>query len=181
MNKMIQPSIVHQRPEDYGMSELEAAKIRLRYLRDRQKQLDMKLALWGKHLLEAREEDKWFIYDEIDNCICLKKKYEKNISFIIKLERSIKDKKPKPESIDLALIRDIPIKTVLDNLGYRPNANGWYNCPFHKEKTPSFHVMPNNNKFKCFSCGESGTTIDLVMKINNCSVSESIKYLKNYL
>lgn len=37
-------------------------------------------------------------------------------------------------------------------------------CPFHAEKTPSFHVSPERRYFKCFGCKESGNAIDFVIK-----------------
>jgi DNA primase len=37
-------------------------------------------------------------------------------------------------------------------------------CPFHKERTPSFHVNGERGFFKCFGCGESGDVISFLMK-----------------
>lgn len=52
-------------------------------------------------------------------------------------------------------------------------------CPFHNEKTPSFMVSPSKQIFKCFGCGESGTAVSFLMKHENISFSEAIKWLAN--
>lgn len=56
-------------------------------------------------------------------------------------------------------------------------ANYLGNCPFHNEKTPSFSVSPAKGIFKCFGCGEAGTAVGFVMKHENISYPEALKYL----
>jgi DNA primase len=50
-------------------------------------------------------------------------------------------------------------------------------CPFHKEKTPSFHVSPERGYFHCFGCKESGTAVDFLMKTEGQTFPEAIKSL----
>ena len=50
-------------------------------------------------------------------------------------------------------------------------------CPFHGEKTPSFHVSADKQLYHCFGCGEGGTIINFVMKMENLSFSEAVKFL----
>lgn len=50
-------------------------------------------------------------------------------------------------------------------------------CPFHGEKTPSFHVSADKQLYHCFGCGEGGTIINFVMKMENLSFLEAVKYL----
>lgn len=52
-------------------------------------------------------------------------------------------------------------------------------CPFHNEKTPSFSVSPQKQFFHCFSCGQSGTAIDFLMKHLGMSFPEAVKTLAN--
>jgi DNA primase len=50
-------------------------------------------------------------------------------------------------------------------------------CPFHQEKTPSFHVLPDRNRFHCFGCGAGGTVVDFVMRIERLEFIDAIKLL----
>jgi DNA primase len=50
-------------------------------------------------------------------------------------------------------------------------------CPFHKEKTGSFHVNPDRGFFHCFGCKESGSAIDFVMKHDGLTFPEAVRLL----
>ena len=50
-------------------------------------------------------------------------------------------------------------------------------CPFHKEKTPSFIVSPDIQRYKCFGCGETGDIFNFVQKIENIDFVESLEKL----
>ena len=50
-------------------------------------------------------------------------------------------------------------------------------CPFHDDRTPSFSVSPAKNICKCFACGEGGTPIHFVMKHEQLTYYEALKYL----
>ena len=50
-------------------------------------------------------------------------------------------------------------------------------CPFHNEKTGSFHVNQKKQIYKCFGCGEGGDVINFIMKIENLDFIEAIKLL----
>ena len=50
-------------------------------------------------------------------------------------------------------------------------------CPFHKEKTPSFHVNTALQIFKCFGCGAGGNAATFLMKIENIPFPEAVKRL----
>lgn len=50
-------------------------------------------------------------------------------------------------------------------------------CPFHNEKTPSFTVSETKQLFHCFGCGEGGDAISFIMKMENLSFLEAIKFL----
>jgi DNA primase len=50
-------------------------------------------------------------------------------------------------------------------------------CPFHDERSPSFHVRPQVGTYHCFGCGESGDVISFLMKMNHTSFVETVEQL----
>ena len=50
-------------------------------------------------------------------------------------------------------------------------------CPFHNEKTPSFHVTPSKGIYKCFGCGKAGSAVGFVMDYEHMTYPEALRYL----
>lgn len=50
-------------------------------------------------------------------------------------------------------------------------------CPFHDDSSPSFYVSPSKNICKCFACGEGGTAVHFIMKHEQLSYHDALKYL----
>jgi len=50
-------------------------------------------------------------------------------------------------------------------------------CPFHDDKTPSFMVSPTKQICKCFACGEGGTAINFLMKHEQITYPEALRWL----
>lgn len=50
-------------------------------------------------------------------------------------------------------------------------------CPFHSEKTPSFTIFPKTGTFKCFGCGEQGNAVGFLMKHENMSYPQALKWV----
>lgn len=50
-------------------------------------------------------------------------------------------------------------------------------CPFHSENTPSFTVFPKTGTYKCFGCGEQGNSVGFLMKHENLTYPEALKWL----
>jgi DNA primase len=53
------------------------------------------------------------------------------------------------------------------------------NCPFHNEKTPSFHVSVTKGIYKCFGCGKGGDSVHFIMDHEKYSYPEALKFLAN--
>lgn len=76
--------------------------------------------------------------------------------------------------MDAAQIKDVVSEFV--SLKQR-GANYIGLCPFHNEKTGSFTVSPAKGIFKCFGCGEGGNAVHFIMKHEQLSYVEALKYL----
>lgn len=82
---------------------------------------------------------------------------------------------------DVAYIRDrAPIEEIVGDYVQLKNAGGGQKkglCPFHDEKSPSFHVTPSKGYFHCFGCQVGGDVIAFVMKIDHLSFTETVERL----
>ena len=50
-------------------------------------------------------------------------------------------------------------------------------CPFHSERTPSFHVHPEQGYFKCFGCGVAGDVIAFLERLENLTFPDAVRVL----
>ncbi|MBI1252192.1 MAG: DNA primase [Alphaproteobacteria bacterium] len=72
-------------------------------------------------------------------------------------------------------------KLVWDRRKSQPaKGDYWACCPFHGEKSASFHVRDDRGSYKCFGCGESGSVIDLAMKLEGLSFPEAVARLAEF-
>ncbi|MGN0964707.1 DNA primase [Dysosmobacter sp. HCP28S3_G4] len=53
----------------------------------------------------------------------------------------------------------------------------WGCCPFHNEKTPSFHVLQDKQIYYCFGCKRGGGVVNFVMEEENLSFPEAVRFL----
>ncbi|MGA1678591.1 MAG: DNA primase [Candidatus Nanopelagicales bacterium] len=84
---------------------------------------------------------------------------------------------------DVALVRDSARidQVVSEYLSIKSAGGGSLKglCPFHDEKTPSFHVTPSRGLWYCFGCGEGGDVIAFLQKVDNLSFVEAVEKLAN--
>ncbi|MEO0382141.1 MAG: DNA primase [Pseudomonadota bacterium] len=85
----------------------------------------------------------------------------------------------------LSTIRDrIPLSDIIgrrvswDRRKSRPaKGDHWACCPFHSEKTPSFHVDDRKGRYHCFGCQESGDHFRFLMSLDGLSFPEAVELL----
>lgn len=84
---------------------------------------------------------------------------------------------PEDKKEEIRAAADI-VEIVGDYVKLKKSGSGFSGlCPFHNEKTPSFHVTPRLGIYKCFGCGESGDVFSFIMSMESISFPESLKVL----
>lgn len=71
------------------------------------------------------------------------------------------------------------VDLISETVTLKPDGTTGYKglCPFHNEKSPSFHVNPGTGTWHCFGCGEGGDAISFVQKINNADFIWAMEFL----
>lgn len=84
---------------------------------------------------------------------------------------------------DVALVRErVRVDQVIGEVvTLRPAGAGSLKglCPFHDERSPSFHVTPGRGLYYCFGCGEGGDVVDFLIKHDHLTFTEAIEKLAN--
>lgn len=90
-----------------------------------------------------------------------------------------KRKKTQWERMYRKATEETDIVQVLEHFVQVKNPNRMLKCPFpeHEDKTASFKIYQKENRFKCFGCGASGSSIDFVMRMKHCSFKEAVYFL----
>src|SRR5690554_3087617 len=82
------------------------------------------------------------------------------------------------EWIDEVVSRNDIVDVVSDYVVLKPSGRGYFGlCPFHNEKTASFHVSPERQIYHCFGCGEGGNVVSFIMAIERMEFVEAMKHL----
>lgn len=84
-----------------------------------------------------------------------------------------------PQSfLDELMARNDILDVVGSYVSLQPKGGSyWGCCPFHNEKTPSFHVLQDKQYYHCFGCKKGGGVINFIMDIENLSYPDAVRFL----
>ena len=84
-----------------------------------------------------------------------------------------------PEGFLQELRDNNEIVSVIENYVELKRSGATYSCrcPFHSERTPSFHVYPDTQSYYCFGCGAGGDVITFIRTIENLDYIEAVRFL----
>ncbi|MCD6310823.1 MAG: DNA primase [Candidatus Eremiobacteraeota bacterium] len=82
------------------------------------------------------------------------------------------------ETIDEILQRVDGLAVLSQHMSLKKSGNSYKGlCPFHQEKTPSFTYSPDKGLWYCFGCGQGGTLIDFVIRIEHIDFLQAVRML----
>ncbi len=84
------------------------------------------------------------------------------------------------DNIQVQQVRDATdiIRLIGEQVTIKPKGKEYLGvCPFHNDKSPSMHVSPQKQIYKCFACGAGGDVFGFVMNYHKMTFVESLKYL----
>ena len=80
--------------------------------------------------------------------------------------------------LDELIARSDIVDVVSSYVPLQPRGGSlWGCCPFHSEKTPSFHVLPDKQLCYCFGCKKGGGVISFIMEVENLSFPDAVRFL----
>lgn len=87
-----------------------------------------------------------------------------------------------PQAFIEDLLHRVPIAEVVGSRVQLKKAGGSLKacCPFHQEKTPSFHVNAQKNYYHCFGCGVNGNSINFLRDHDNLTFNEAVEELAKF-
>lgn len=143
------------------------ARTKISNYRARKKELETDLERLRILLAQSEGDDYMFLNDVYQEKMTELRKTNNNILYLKNLLAGNVDEK---ERFDIAILKQIPIDTLVEI-----NKSGFFKI--RDEKTPSTYWYKKTNRWTDFGTNESGDTIDLVMKLQNCDFYTACKYL----
>jgi CHC2 zinc finger len=82
--------------------------------------------------------------------------------------------------IKLQRAKEVPIYELARNhLELKPSGKNWVAlCPLHKERTGSFYLYTESNRYHCFGCNENGDQINLTMHLCGINFRDAVEMLQ---
>lgn len=77
------------------------------------------------------------------------------------------------------IISSVSMRDIAEQYGLDVTRKGVMMCPFHKEKTASLKLYPENRGWYCFGCGAGGSVIDFIRRYFNLSFMEAVSKINN--
>lgn len=154
-------------------------------LKEQQDTLIKKIYELGKQYVHGNDIDSFFARLCIEHFLINKLQKVENSLFLLQRLKSLKKhhKVKKQKGIttkDIENARNVALVTFAEqNIGNlrKSGKNYLTKCPIHDDRSPSFFIYPESNRFHCFGCGASGDTIALAQKILGLDFKSTIYFL----
>ena len=169
MDKTILPDIHNKIAELKKEMGIWGKERRIEYLMERRQELECKLIDLESEYHRKKERDTPYIERGVLTKTILQtrkeiEKIKRECGGIVKGNSKITDE-------DIARAKEYPVESLIEvKRGMARCVSG-----IHEDKNPSMGCK--NNRVRCFSCGYTGSAIDIAMKLNNLNFIEAVKFL----
>lgn len=135
---------------------------------------------------QIREIKENCIYDKFEKFffiealkIFMPEKKINNLQKLIKIRNALFTKKTinKISEADIVKAKNISISRLINC--FQRGGRYWCRCPFHAENTPSM-VINHSNRYYCFGCLATGSSIDFIMKTKSLTFIQAVKFLLDF-
>lgn len=159
--------VIHNSPEDYGLTKEEVYKIKLRYLKTKRKPIALRVEKFSRKAMLSIGTHKDFYLDLWGEAKDKLDRLDYNIDY---LKGLISGRVKAGKTYNVESLKKVPIDKIIE-----VNSAGFFKL--RNEKTPSCKWYKETNRWHDFGSDEGGDVIDLVSKINDCSFREACKIL----
>lgn len=104
-------------------------------------------------------------------------KLEKEIKYLDQFLAALVVKECEIDQQKIELAKSYPLENLIVGKPKKTGHRIFFCCPFHQEKTPSFCIDTNKNRYTCYGCNAYGSVIDFVMKTQSIGFIPAVKYL----
>jgi hypothetical protein len=162
-----QIKVEHRDPALFKKTQEDVCKIKIKNLMENKKELSGDIERLRIVLAESLKGD----FDFFNDIYQQKKQELDKINYSLSyLKKIISGEIDEKQKFDLVRLKEIPIDTIVE-------VNSALFFKIRDEKTPSAYWYKNTNRWTDFGSGESGDTIDLVMKLQNIDFYKACQFL----
>jgi hypothetical protein len=170
-----------------GAKEIIPIKIKEYKSAIREKESEIQSELRKIYLLKTDSFSEWFGEEMIrqfmmPDLVAMERNFFrlKRLEYLLNPKREMDSWYKLEEKIEIA--RRYPIEELArSKLDLRKaGRNSVSLCPLHNEKTPSFYLYPETNRFFCFGCQEKGDVINLAIALYGLDFKEAVGMLQHY-
>lgn len=173
---------VREKLEEFKISVVQEDRYwvkdrKLKYLKSKKAELEAKASKLSLAVERVGKKCQWMGESIFEDLQLVFEELKRVDMTIYSWEHVSYDNPNKITMNDIARAKEFPCTDFIGVDKEKHLGKSWAKCPFHNEKTASFCLYEDGNRFHCYGCKESGDVIDLVKKIYKHDFIKAVKFI----